>query len=556
MMMRSHLLRTGARPGALAGVAGGLAFGAAMVQLGNLPTVASLVRATTPEVGFIVHMAIAAIVGAGFGMLVRDQYLGAGEVLFWGLTYGSLWWFLGPLTLSPLLRGGVVVWDVPTAQAAFPSLLGHLWYGAVTAIAYALLRRHAERRPRGAGTLLLGVLAGLAGAWLLRRLLDVQVPWLTSSGMVNPVTHHVAGPAILLMGLGAGVGFALLYPHLNDGSGPVLVRGAMYGFAWWVAGALTLMPLLSGEGLAWSVDAVRARFPALPGFVLSGAFVAIVYRWLDALGGALFSDDIGARDEEGIGIRGLRAVARGAVAGMIGGLVFTVIMLRIGVLPTVARLVGASSPWTGFLVHLVIANLIGASFGLLFLRRSVDVGSALGWGVSYGFFWWILGPLTLHPVLLGEAPRWTPEVAGALMPSLIGHLAYGAALGVTFHLLEARYNPWWVSHTDAEAAHSARRRDQVLTSAPALWALVVVIALTLPLVLSCGMPQSEDGFSMAAQAGGYTATSPYTRTEASDYPSSSQSRIELGERTRSRVGVPPPCSDKDTRVRGDRIGRE
>ena len=63
---------------------------------------------------------------------------------------------------------------------------------------------------------------------------------------------------------------------------------------------------------------------------------------------------------------------------MIGGLVFTIIMVRIGVLPAVARLVGASSPWTGFVVHLVIANLIGTSFGLLFLRRSFDLGSALG----------------------------------------------------------------------------------------------------------------------------------------------------------------------------------
>jgi len=319
----------------------------------------------------------------------------------------------------------------------------------------------------------------------------------------------VAGPATLLIGLGAGVGFALLYPRLKDGSGPVLIRGTMYGFAWWVAGALTLMPLMNGGGLAWALDAVRARFPALPGFVLFGAFVAIVYRWLVALAGALFSDIVSAPDEEGIGIRGLRAVARGAFAGVIGGLVFTIIMVRIGALPAVARLIGASSPWTGFVVHLVIANLIGASFGLLFLRRSFDLGSALGWGISYGFFWWILGPLTLFPVLLGVAPRWTPDVAAAHMASLIGHLAYGAALGVTFHLLEARYNPWWISHTDAEAVRSARRRDQVLTSAPALWALVVLIALTLPVVLTCGMPQTRGRDSMVPPAGGYKETRPY-----------------------------------------------
>jgi len=313
------------------------------------------------------------------------------------------------------------------------------------------------------------------------------------------------------------VGFAALYPQLRDSSGPVLIRGTMYGFVWWVAAALTLTPLATGVGLAWSVEAARARFPALPGFLLAGAFLALVYRWVDGLGRLLFSDEIGVQDEEGVGTRGLRALGRGAFAGLIGGLIFTIIMVRLGILPAIARLVGASSPWSGLIVHLVIANLIGASFGLLFLRRSFDLGSALGWGVSYGFFWWVLGPLTLLPFLLGAAPRWTPEIAGALTASLIGHLAYGAAMGVTFHLLEARYNPWWISHTDAEAVRTARRREQVLTSAPALWALVVVVSLTLPVVLTCGMPPAGAGYSMSPAAPGYETGVPTGAPAPSGY---------------------------------------
>ncbi len=349
-----------------------------------------------------------------------------------------------------------------------------------------------------------GTVAGLAGAWFLGRWLDTQTPWLQQSGMVNVVTHRASGPATLLIGVLAGAAFALLYPRPSDRAGPALVRGTTNGFFWWVVGALTVLPVMSGTGLAWSLDAVRARFPTLPGFLLFGAFVSLLYQWLDALTRLLFSDDISTRNEEGIGTRGLRAVGRGAFAGLIGGLVFTVVMVQIGVLPAVARLIGSHSALHGFIVHLVIANLIGASFGLLFLRQSVDLGSALGWGLSYGFFWWILGPLTLMPILLGVLPTWTPEVAAALLPSLIGHLAYGAALGVTFHLLEARYNPWWISHTEAEAALAAARKEQMLTSAPALWALVVVIALTLPVVLSCGMQSDgQGGYSMTPRAPGY-----------------------------------------------------
>ncbi|MGH9157346.1 MAG: hypothetical protein ACRD1K_16245, partial [Acidimicrobiales bacterium] len=61
-------IRREALPGAVAGAAGGLAFGAAMSELGVLPTVASIVRADSPAVGFAVHMAIAMIIGAGFGL--------------------------------------------------------------------------------------------------------------------------------------------------------------------------------------------------------------------------------------------------------------------------------------------------------------------------------------------------------------------------------------------------------------------------------------------------------------------------------------------------------
>jgi len=60
-------------PGSLAGMIGGLAFGAAMVELGVLPTVASLVRTDSPVIGFVVHMAIAAIVGSGLAILLRDD---------------------------------------------------------------------------------------------------------------------------------------------------------------------------------------------------------------------------------------------------------------------------------------------------------------------------------------------------------------------------------------------------------------------------------------------------------------------------------------------------
>ncbi|MGH3756915.1 MAG: hypothetical protein ACRDTB_03965, partial [Actinophytocola sp.] len=72
--------------GAVAGVAGGSVFGAAMAALGTLPTVAGLIRVESAVAGFAVHMVISVVVGALFGVLVRHQSAGAGETVFWGLS--------------------------------------------------------------------------------------------------------------------------------------------------------------------------------------------------------------------------------------------------------------------------------------------------------------------------------------------------------------------------------------------------------------------------------------------------------------------------------------
>ena len=487
-MKWSEVSRAGLLPGALAGLAGGLVLGVTMSELGRLPTIAQLARADSVAVGFVVLMIVAATIGAGFGALVWYQRPGAGETLLWGLVYGTFWWYLGPLTLSPLLRGKGLTWDLHSAQAEFPLLLGLVLFGATTGLALVFLQwgrsGMAETLSVSGGALLRGVLAGLLGALLLGVTLNTQDQLLAFAALMDSDSHAVGWLVTLMIGLLAGVGFSLLYPHPADGAGAGLIRGTVYGFFWWVVGGLTLVPLLSGAGLKWELDEVRAVFVAVPGYLLFGAAVAVFYQWLGGLTQLLFSDSIGGSGDEGVGTQGLRIVGRSVLGGLVGGLLFSAVMLQTGFLPNVAELVGSTSPSAGFFVHLVIAVVIGTSFGMLFRRQSYDVGSALGWGVSYGFFWWILGPLTLMPLFLGTTPQWTVEAAATAFPNLIGHLAYGAGLAVMFYLLEARYNPWWIPRTRVEAARVARRREQVLTSAPALWTLLISLGLTLPVILA------------------------------------------------------------------------
>jgi uncharacterized membrane protein YagU involved in acid resistance len=455
--------------GAPAGVAGGLLFGAAIAHTGTLPTVATLVGSGSSRAGFALHMLISAVVGAGFGLLVRGQRCGPAETLFLGVGYGALWWCIGPLTLLPLALGQPPAWQLEAAQQQFPSLVGHLLYGAGTALAFVAL--HGPDDPAGrlpgrpaVGTLLRGVLAGGLAALLLRSVLQARSPAVA------------LGPAL-------GLAVAALAPRVSQGAGAALVRGQAYGFVAWLAGELTVVPLLGDAGLRWSLEEARASFVILPGYLLLGAVTALAREGLEGLAPLLSSEHLRAYRGATAGSPMLAAGLRGAIAGLLGGAVISQLMLQ-GAVPAVAeRLTGSGGLLVGFAVNLAIAVAIGVSYGLLFRRLGQDVTCALAWGLSYGFLWWVLGPLTLLPALLGSEPQWTAAAAGGALSALAGHLVYGACLGVTFHLLEAPFGVPWLARTRGEALRAQRRRDELLAATPALSALLVTMLLTLLVVV-------------------------------------------------------------------------
>jgi len=129
-------------------------------------------------------------------------------------------------------------------------------------------------------------------------------------------------------------------------------------------------------------------------------------------------------------------VAHGVAGGLLGGLVFGVMMQAGGMLPVVAGLVGSESVAVGWLVHLAISAVIGALFGLLLagrVRGAVGTGALLG--VAYGALWWVLGPLLVMPLAMGMPPFTVDAMA---LQSLLGHLVFGALLGLTVALLQRR----------------------------------------------------------------------------------------------------------------------
>lgn len=135
-----------------------------------------------------------------------------------------------------------------------------------------------------------------------------------------------------------------------------------------------------------------------------------------------------------------RRLLAGGLAGLLGGVAFSLATHNQGALDEVAGLLGFSSSGVELVFHLVTASLMGVLFGATFHHPSEGYAATVSGGLLYGLLWWVLGPLTLMPLYDARAPTWTVAEAGAAFPSLIGHLLYGAVTGIGFYLLSFFYS--------------------------------------------------------------------------------------------------------------------
>jgi uncharacterized membrane protein YagU involved in acid resistance len=194
------------------------------------------------------------------------------------------------------------------------------------------------------------------------------------------------------------------------------------------------------EAVDWSAEQGSAVFGSLVGHILYGLILGVAYASIDKIWVRLFiqSDPLN-REIEGPGLHILRSLGWGATAGLIGGLVSMPVMIATGVLP---KVVGVDSTLVGFhgvFIHLSVSAAIGMTYGLLFRNETSTPGDAISWGWLFGLIWWYLGPMTLLPLLLTGVCDWSTDAASTLLPSLLGHLIYGAATALVFFLFDQRY---------------------------------------------------------------------------------------------------------------------
>ena len=335
---------------------------------------------------------------------------------------------------------------------------------------------------------LIGGFGGLVGSWVFA--------WGIDRGSFYPLVANIIGAESMMLGrllhyglgITIGVSFGAIFRRNLRSPGVGMIWGMNYGMIWWILGPLTLMPLLGfGRQPEWTLAAAQSVFPSFISHILYGAVVGYITGLLERFWQLLFVDsDPLNRIYEGAGAQSVRNLLMGTAGGVLGGLIFSLVMVSVNALPQVAALVGAESAGIGFFVHLVISIAIGVSYGFLFQKQSISYGSGLAWGMIYGFLWWILGSLTFYAILLRQPPDWSLAAVTAQYPSLIGHLLYGAGLGLFFQYLSQRYGPipYEVRYRNRELPPPVFvHQRQIGTPAPALWSVTLVLGVVLPLLL-------------------------------------------------------------------------
>ena len=125
--------------GGLAGLLGGFIFDRWMSAGEFFPLLSGLSELPSRATSLTLQFFIAVLMGVIFGLLFQRDVRSYGSCMGWGVGYAILWWFLGPLTILPLLSRTPLDWSAENGSAMFGALVGHILYGLILGVSYATL---------------------------------------------------------------------------------------------------------------------------------------------------------------------------------------------------------------------------------------------------------------------------------------------------------------------------------------------------------------------------------------------------------------------------------
>lgn len=124
----------------------------------------------------------------------------------------------------------------------------------------------------------------------------------------------------------------------------------------------------------------------------------------------------------------MRSVHRGQLAaGALAGLASGGLVVALG-----------GGAWSSGSLGLVcLAAVVGAGLAALLGHATQGYAAMASAGLLFGLLLWILGPLSLAPLLDGRSPEWSLGEAAAAFPALVGCLLYGALTALVAYAIMA-----------------------------------------------------------------------------------------------------------------------
>jgi hypothetical protein len=435
----------------------------------------------------ILSAAAGGLYGMIFGLFFAERGTSPGAGLLWGLSTALVDWCIVPVVTLLFGSGKYSAGtSIEIARSRFPLLVSNLLcLGTPIGLSFGILARRNRTAPQThwARAITSGGLAGIGGGLIFGHWMHSGGFYPLNGGLADVMSHATNVLVQFAIALLIGVTFGILFQHDVRGYGSCMGWGLGYALLSWFAGPLTLFPLASQTALNWSVDAASDLFGNFIGYILYGLILGVLYATIDRVWLRLFvqSDPL-RREPNGLGFRLLLSLQWGALSGLVGGVISSPLMLEAGVLTHVVGIDTHLSTLSGLFVHLLVSSLIGMSFGLLFRGESSSLAMSGAWGWVFGLIWWYAGPLTLLPLVLTGEIDWRIGAATTLLPSLFGHLMYGAFTGFSFYAIEQRYLRRHVLSARV-AANEVLRLRPLGTPASALWFLSIFLGIAVPILL-------------------------------------------------------------------------